>query len=233
MPNRHPSIRRWYNPLSISRAFMARPKVLVAIGVGIVTFFVVRAFDLPLPARATFAWDAGALIYLVAAIMLMSAAGTQQIRQRAAQQDESAFVIPVVIVAAIAASFLAVAGVLSEAKNASNDAKPLYLLLSGGTILISWTVLQMIFTFHYAHEFYAPPPGDKDAETALTFAGDEKPDYWDFFYFSTTVGATSQTSDTEVASCKMRRLVTVHAIISFFFNTIILALTINIAASLI
>lgn len=232
MANRHPA-RQWYNPLSISRAFIARPKILIAIAVSVIVFLALQLVGLPLPVRATLAWDAGALTYLIAAVILMSGAGTQQIRQRAAQQDEGAIVIPIVIIAAIAASFLAVAGVLSEAKDAAGGGKPLYLLLAGATILFSWSVLQVIFTFHYAHEFYAPAPGDREAETALEFAGDEKPDYWDFFYFSTTVGATSQTSDTEVASRKMRRLVTVHAIISFFFNTIILALTINIAAGLI
>lgn len=225
--------QQWYHPVSISRAFISRPKILVAIGVGVVAFIFARIFDVALSVRATLAWDVGALTYLIAAIVLMAAAGAQDIRQRAAQQDESAFVIPVVIMAAIAASFLAVAGVLSEAKAATGDAKALYLLLAGGTILLSWSVLQIIFTFHYAHEFYAPATAEREAESSLGFAGDEKPDYWDFFYFSTTVGATSQTSDTDVSSCKMRRLVTVHAIISFFFNTIILALTINIAASLI
>lgn len=224
--------RHWYNPISIARSFAARPKILVAIAVGLVTYFLLP-HALPGDARATIAWDVGALVYLAAAVWLMATNDTQDIRKRAAQQDESAFVIPAVVIAAIAASFLAVAGLLSEAKNAVGTGKTLYLLLAGSTILISWTVLQIIFAVHYAHEFYAPRPGEQSAETCLQFAGDEKPDYWDFFYFSATVGATSQTSDTEVASSKMRRLVTTHAIISFFFNTIVLALTINIAASLI
>jgi uncharacterized membrane protein len=93
--------------------------------------------------------------------------------------------------------------------------------------------MQTVFTIHYAHEFYAPRAGSEKPEGCLGFAGEEEPDYWDFLYFSSTIGATSQTSDTEVSTSKMRRLVTTHSIISFFFNTIVLALMINIAASMI
>ncbi len=231
MAARH-STSSWYHPVSVARVFIARPKILVAIAIGILTALVLPA-AIPGPARTTLAWDAGALAYLVAAFWIMTGGRAAQIRQRAADHDENAVVIPVIVAAAIAASFLAVAGVLSEAKDAAAESKTLYLMLAGGTIVLSWFVMQTVFTIHYAHEFYAPRQSDEKAETCLEFAGEEKPDYWDFFYFSSTVGATSQTSDTEVSSSKMRRLVTVHSIISFFFNTIVLALTINLAASLI
>jgi uncharacterized membrane protein len=67
----------------------------------------------------------------------------------------------------------------------------------------------------------------------LDFRGDRNPDYWDFFYFATSIGAASQTSDVSIHTKPLRRLVTLHAIISFFFNTAVLALTINLAASII
>ena len=73
---------------------------------------------------------------------------------------------------------------------------------------------------------------DENALPALTFPGDGRPDYWDFFYFATSFGAASQTSDVAINSKPMRRLATLHAIVSFFFNTMVLALTINLAASL-
>ncbi|MDO9382408.1 MAG: DUF1345 domain-containing protein [Hyphomicrobiaceae bacterium] len=179
------------------------------------------------------AWDAGAFVYLAGAVWIMTGEGPADIRKRAADHDESALIIPMIVAAAIAACFLAVAGVLSEAKAAAADTKPLYLLLAGSTIALSWFVMQTVFTIHYAHEFYAPRGGSDKPESCLGFAGEEKPDYWDFLYFSSTIGATSQTSDTEVSTSKMRRLVTAHSIISFFFNTIVLALMINIAASMI
>lgn len=229
---RRRSAHGWYHPVSIVRALACRPKVLFAIGVGIVAALVLPG-SLTGAVRTTIAWDLAALSYLVAVFGIMIGEPPDDIRKRAAAHDESALIIPIIVVAAIAASFLAVAGVLSAAKDASAETKPLFLLLAGSTIVLSWFVMQTVFTIHYAHEFYAPPLGDQKPEAALDFPGDEKPDYWDFLYFSATIGATSQTSDTGVCTPQMRRLVTTHAIISFFFNTIVLALTINIAASLI
>ena len=71
------------------------------------------------------------------------------------------------------------------------------------------------------------------AKQGLIFPDDDHPDYWDFFYFATSIGATSQTSDVAIRSKSLRRLVTFHAVLSFFFNTTVLALTINLAAGLI
>lgn len=226
-----PNTAGWYHPMSIARVFIARPKILVAIAIGLVAYLILPQ-SLPAAARTTLAWNAGALSYLLTVFWIMMGQDTAAIRLRAAEHDENAVVIPIIVTAAIAACLLAVAGVLSEAKTAG-DSKSYYLLLAGGTIVLSWFVMQVVFTIHYAHEFYAPRDSGEPAETCIGFAGDEKPDYWDFLYFSVTIGATSQTSDTEVCSSKMRRLVTMHGIISFFFNTIVLALMINIAASLI
>ena len=93
--------------------------------------------------------------------------------------------------------------------------------------------MQMTFTLHYAHEFYRPSVRGRDEIGGLVFPGESKPDYWDFLYFATSIGATSQTSDVGIRSRAIRRLVTVHAIVSFFFNSAVLALTINLAASII
>jgi uncharacterized membrane protein len=89
----------------------------------------------------------------------------------------------------------------------------------------------MAFALHYAHDYYSPDHGS-DARSGLVFPACEEPDYWDFLYFSTSIGATSQTSDISIKSRALRRLVTLHAVVAFFFNTAVLALTVNIAASL-
>ena len=89
-----------------------------------------------------------------------------------------------------------------------------------------------MFAFHYAHEHYSPH-GSHAIEGGLDFPADRHPDYWDVIYFSTSIGATSQTSDVSIKSKEIRRLVTLHAVVSFFFNTMVLALTINLAASLV
>jgi uncharacterized membrane protein len=85
---------------------------------------------------------------------------------------------------------------------------------------------------HYAHEYYRPSGGSGAFAEGLDFRGDPNPDYWDFFYFATSFGAASQTSDVSILTKPLRRLATLHAIISFFFNTAVLALTINLAASM-
>ena len=97
--------------------------------------------------------------------------------------------------------------------------------------MISWGVTQVAFALHYAHDYYRPDDSS-DEGGGLDFPACNSPDYWDFLYFSTSIGATSQTSDVSIKSRALRRLVTLHATVSFFFNTAVLALTVNIAASL-
>jgi uncharacterized membrane protein len=224
--------RKWYHPRSVWSSVVQRPRVHASVLVALAMLWLLPD-KLSGSLRWATAWDAGGTVYLVLAAIVMTACGSDVIRRRAARQDDSGIVILVIILLAIASSFAAIIGLLNEAraKSITDDTKTIYLALAGATILISWCVTQVAFTFHYAHEHYAPMPGDKPG--GLMFPEDEHPDYWDFLYFSTSIGATSQTSDTMIRSKAMRRLVTLHAIVSFFFNTMVLALTINIAASLV
>ena len=165
------------------------------------------------------------------AFRVMLTCNADRIRARAARQDDSAMVILVIILLAITMSFVAIAGLLGEAKAAPH--RVLNLGLAAATIILSWTVTQVVFTLHYAHEYYRPSGGPRAFAEGLDFRGDRTPDYWDFFYFATSFGAASQTSDVSILTKSLRRLATLHAIISFFFNTAVLALTINLAASMI
>lgn len=226
-----PRRRRWYHPRSIWRSVLLRPRVFVGAAAGFATLLALPS-DLGLSIRSAVAWNIGGLVYLAGAYSVMRRCGPDNIRTRAARQDDSGFVILAIILLAITASFAGIAGLINEAKAASKDAKLYYLALAASTIFVSWLVTQMVFTLHYAHEYYAPTHAG-EAAAGLRFPDEKQPDYWDFFYFSTSIGASSQTSDTEVCSRHLRRLVTVHAIVSFFFNTMVLALTINLAASLV
>jgi uncharacterized membrane protein len=182
-------------------------------------------------ARAAVAWDVGALVYLGSAFWLMQTCSSDRLRLRAARQDDGALAILLIILLAIASSFASIVGLLNEAK-AALDLKLAYVLLAASTIVLSWTVTQVAFTLHYAHEYYRPSEG-KEQAGGLEFRGDGNLDYWDFFYFATSIGAASQTSDVSIRTKQLRRLVTLHATVSFFFNTAVLALAINLAASLI
>jgi uncharacterized membrane protein len=182
--------------------------------------------------RGTLAWNAGGLIYLIYGFRLIQKTPVDAIRKRAAQQDDGAFLILVLILLGIFASFAAIGGLINDAKQAKELLKLTYVGLAALTIFVSWTVMQLAFTMHYAHEYYQPEETGQPV-AGLAFPSDDKPDFWDFFYFATSIGATSQTSDVSIKSKPLRRIVTLHAIVSFFFNTTVLALTINLAASLI
>lgn len=225
-----PAARRWYNPMGVAHSMMIRPRVLLGAAVGILALVLLPS-SLPPSLRAAIAWNLGGMVYLVLAFLLMARCSVEDIRRYSAAQDDSGLVILLLILIAIASSFTAIVGLIADAKAARELIKLEYILICGATLLISWTVTQVVFAIHYAHDYYAPHTDGEEAG-GLIFPEDTMPDYWDFFYFATSIGATSQTSDVSIRSKSLRRLVTVHAITSFFFNTMVLALTINLAASL-
>jgi len=226
--NRRPS--SWYQPRSIVQSIAIRPKVYcAALAAGVVAFLLPQ--EVSTNARTALAGDVGAIVYLALALQVMVTYDSDMLKRRAARQDDSAIVILVLILIAIALGFSTIFGVLKDARQATGSAKGLEILLAAGTILLSWLLTQVVFTFHYAHEFYRPDSAGALAG-GLVFPEEKQPDYWDFFYFATSIGAASQTSDVAIRARPLRRLVTLHAVISFVFNTTVLALAINIGASL-
>lgn len=222
--------RRWYNPYSVWKSVLLRPRLYLAVLAGLAVMLL-----LPRSAaghiREAASWIVGSVVYLAMVSHTMWACSPQNIAKQAEREDESRMVIMVLVLLAIGSSFASIVGLLNEAK-AAGQTKWIYLLLAGTTTVVSWAVTQFVFTLHYAHEYYRPDTG-QDQKNGLDFPGEKNPDYWDFLYFATSIGAASQTSDVAISSRGLRRLVTVHAVVSFFFNTAVLALTINLAASLI
>jgi uncharacterized membrane protein len=206
---------------------------LIAAAVGVLALILLPS-SLHASVREAMAWCLSGTIYLLTTFKVMAECHSDKIRTRAARQDDSSVVILVLVLLAIFSSFAAIFGLLSAAKEASTEGKVFFAGLAAATIVISWLVTQVTFTLHYAHEYYAPDQFSEGAKgiTPLRFPSDTTPDYWDFFYFSTSFGAASQTSDVSINSKEIRRLAILHAIVSFFFNTMILALAINLAASL-
>ena len=98
---------------------------------------------------------------------------------------------------------------------------------------MSWFLVHLVFALYYAHEFHSESRrASNGSGGGLKFAGERIPDYLDFVYFSFVVGTTAQTSDVEVCSRKMRREVTLHGLLSFFFNTTVIALVVNLTSQL-
>ena len=157
----------------------------------------------------------------------MRARSTAEIRKRAAALDEvGGAILPLAVFAAVAS----IAVVIGEAVRLAGDADQASsaAILALATVALSWTFVHVIFAFHYAHAFYAPK-GEHEDQGGLAFPGGEAPDYWDFLHFSLIIGVAQQTADIQILDRKLRRTATVHSVTAFLFNTVILALTINLA----
>jgi uncharacterized membrane protein len=211
----------------------ARPRLFAASLGGIVVFLLLPD-TVGLPIRFVLGWDLGAAAY-IAMTLTMMARSPQRLRYRAQLEDASKWAILALMVAATLASLLSIGFVLHEAKNQTGWVADEHVLIAGGTILLSWGFAHLLFAVHYAHAFYDDSPTAEDPEAVsggLEFPGEKNPDYWDFLYFSFVVGMTCQVSDVQVTGRIMRRLTLSHGVISFLFNTVILALSINLLAGL-
>jgi len=205
------------------RVVYGRPRTFISILIGVVAFFLLPG-SLRLVTRLLVAWDIFVTCYLVLVFTMVLRSGVRHVRHNAALQDDGRFLI--LLVTALGA-FASIAAIVFEL-GASNRSVP-GLALATVTIALSWAAVHTGFALHYAHEFYR---GDKPG--GLQFpSGDQHDDadYWDFIYFSFVIGMTAQVSDVGITDKIIRRTATVHGIISFVFNTALVALMVNIAAS--
>ncbi len=226
-----PIKRMWYSPRSIARSLAMRPRVVLGLLTGLAGLALLP-LDFKPSVRAALAWNLGALVYLVLALRLMIRFSSERIRVRAARADDGGQVVLALVLVAVLSSLAAIAGLAGEAHEAPKTEKHFYLLLAAATLGSAWLVTQVVFAIHYAHLYYARAHQSPGGSQPMVFPGETVPDYWDFLYFSTSIGATSQTSDVSIVSRQIRRVATLHAVLSFVFNTMVLAVTINIAAGL-
>jgi uncharacterized membrane protein len=211
----------------------ARPRLFVSLLFAFAVFALLPG-TIALPAHFVIAWDTGAALYIALTVTMM-VRSPHRLRFRARLEDASKWAILALMIAATLASLLSIGFVLHDAKTQGGWQAIEHVMLAGGTILLSWGSAHLLFAVHYAHAFYVDSPTAKDPEAVaggLVFPGEENPDYWDFLYFSFVVGMTCQVSDVQVTGRVMRRLTLSHGIIAFLFNTVILALSINLLAGL-
>ena len=180
------------------------------------------------PTRIAAGWGAGAATFLIVTFArLIRGRSVEAIRRRAAEMDQAGgAVLPLSLLAAAASVFI----IVMEAAGGKPSATSA--LFSLGVIALSWLFVHVIFTLHYAHEFYAPKDGGKGDRQGLIFPGQAEADYWDFLHFALIIGVANQTADIQISSQKLRRLATLHSLVAFLFNTVILALAVNMAVSL-
>ena len=208
-------------------------RVVATILLGIAVYALVPHHQSPV-IRAILGWDFGVLALIVWIMVMMAFSTEDHMRRRAARQDLGRWVILLAITAGALFSMLALAYIQKTMKAATGGEPAVYLAMIVVTIILSWSLVHTVFTLHYAHGYYGPSADDDDTDGlvgGLEFPSEPRPDYWDFMYFSFVIGMTGQVSDVQVSGRMLRRLALIHGIVAFFFNTIILALTINIVAS--
>lgn len=179
--------------------------------------------------RVLAGWNGAMLILVPLTYIRMHRWDAKQLRAHYQEEDPTAPVIVVVVVAAALLSVFAIVALLSTVKQVAAPERVAHLVLSTMTIVNSWVLVNTMFMIHYADIYYSvaedqPPP--------LLFPETREPLFWDFVYFSFTIGVACQTSDVATTQTGIRRTVTVHSIIAFIYNLSILGFAINVSAGL-
>jgi uncharacterized membrane protein len=219
-----PESRMRINPVN---NFKAQPRLFSSIVFGVLLWFALP-HDWRQGTRLLMSWDCSTGLYLVLAGWMMARSNIVRMRYRADLQDEGQVVILGLTTITALVSLAGIMAQLSAAKTQDGSGQWRHIALAGLTVVLSWTFTHTMFAIHYAHEYYGGPE-DKPTQ-GLEFPGHDEPDYWDFVYYSFVIGTACATADVNLTSRTMRRTTTLHCIVAFFFNTTILALTVNIGA---
>ncbi len=189
----------------------------------------------PLPllpqTHALLSWCLGTATYLALAWRLAVVFDAERTRARAQAQDESGAVLLLLMLAAVLASVGAIAVILQQGKDLLGWERGLHTGLAMLALTSAWLVIHTLFAYRYAHRYYQEEMQPEPDGPGLVFPGQRDPDYFDFLYHALVVGMTSQVSDVQVTSREMRHLTLVHSVLSFAFNMLVLALSINVVAS--
>ncbi|MEO7120772.1 MAG: DUF1345 domain-containing protein [Ginsengibacter sp.] len=221
------------SPSSLSRSFEkihSLAKILICLGIALVVYFLVDLRHVDMLSHILIGWDTFCLSMVILTWITFSVTTSHQIREQAGVQDSSRVIIFIIILIATLASFLAVL-LLVLSKDKVKSVETFHLIVSIAGMILSWFLIHTIFTLRYAHIFYGDDKKNpKKHAGGLDFPDDDTPDYLDFAYFSFVLGMTFQVSDVQITSKHLRRLAMWHGMLSFGYNTIMIALTINLIA---
>ena len=211
--------------------FKVRPRLFVVMLLGLATGLLLPHGIASQPiSRWLIAWNVGAWTYVALAAAMMIRSSRGHMRHRAQLQDDGKYAVLALTVVSAIASLVAIAFELAVVKDLHGWARGAHIALAGLTVLSSWSFIQIMFALHYAHDYYMAACHGK--KPGLAFPDDDDPDYGDFFYFSAVIGTSGQTADVSFVTKPMRRIGSLHCILAYLFNTTVLALLINIGASL-
>ncbi len=216
-----------------TRHLHQRPRLAISAVLGILVYLLLPA-RIGESTRLLAAFDLAAIAFLAAIWIMMARASTADMRRRAQIEDEGRNVVLALSAAVASAILLSIGFELHGIRDLPPSAAGPHVALAVVAILLAWFFMNTMFALHYAHFFYGDADGPADAEArGLAFPGRAEPDYWDFLYFSFVIGMTFQVSDVQIESHRVRRTGLAHGVLAFFFNVVVLALTINIIAGLI
>jgi len=222
----HAPIRTLY------RQLRARPRLLISCLVGLVLYpLLPQALASRTETRFLLSWNAAVGLYLLLSAWMVAHATHETMRRQAQRQDEGQRTVLLLTILAALTSLVAIVAELGAVKDLSGALKGWHVALAAATVASSWLFTHLMFALHYAHDYYLNLQRGQPA--GLEFPGNDTPDYGDFLYFAGVIGTSGQTADVSLASRSMRRTGLVHCVLSFFFNTTVLALSINIGAGLI
>ncbi|MCS0630040.1 DUF1345 domain-containing protein [Telluria mixta] len=216
-------------PNFLLRFIRSRPYLLGALVLGVAVGILVpeRYNELR---RALIGWNSGVWAYLLAMAWTMFRADHSRVRAIAEKQDESGGAVLGAVVVGAILSVYAIVTELANMKEASEHMKALHYGFTALTVIGSWLLVGVMYCLHYAHIYYTASKHTLPLEFPDQHT---QPNYWDFLYFSFTLSVAVQTSDVTVKTRAMRKLVLGHCVLAFFFNLVILGLSVNIAASLV
>jgi uncharacterized membrane protein len=173
-------------------------------------------------------WDAAALTFLASVMPIMLRADGPQTEHLALKEDETRDTARLLLLLACGASLIAVAFALGLATHEHGLQRGLLVTVATLTVVVSWTVVNCVFTLRYAHIYYTPPPDGID----FGLLAPNQPDYRDFGYLAFTIGMTYQVSDTALRDRRIRRVVLLHSFVSYLFGVVIVATGVNVVAGL-
>ena len=194
----------------------------VGIAVGIVALFFA-----PWQLAVLAGWDVAAGGFVGWVWISVGRFTPEQTRELATREDNGRVATSATLLGASVASLVGTGFDLIKADQAHTGGRVALTVIAMLTVALSWGVVQTVFALRYAHEYYTPPVGGIDFKTR-----DELPDYQDFGYVAFTVGMTFQVSDTDIQARRMRRTVMRHALLAYLFGAVILAVVVNVIASL-
>jgi uncharacterized membrane protein len=208
---------RWYDPRS------ARGRLVLAIAFGVGAMLAMPV-ELSWAGRFVGGWDIGALVLLSLSWTIIARADPKETRHRAGSEDPGRTMVMAIVVVTAMVSLFAATIAMRHAKTLNSGMAGLLVAMCFAAVASSWAVTHTSYTFRYAHLYYRD---DGAGEGGLQFPGEEQPCDSDFAYFAFVIGMCFQTSDVTVTSRLVRRDVLVHSILSFLYNTAIVALTLN------